>query len=279
MLLADSFSLHIDTTGVHSNILPIMINDMLDVILLAIIATVPGIYAGLFILKALKIRRESIKILAINIAIGILFAFLYDLLKSTSGISTGSLRTVTDVFNIIVFLVVFLSFTIVYRYINKKHQNNKYNNYYSILFYSAYLWAMLGVGLHTIGEGIVIGYDFRTGATSLSLAQVSSFILHKIGEGFTMSIFILCGKLKNIHILLIGAIATFPILVGASMGYSLFSPSIATYFFAGAAGATIFIITKFINMTKDTSLHNRTLIGILAGFLFMYFSGVIHQFE
>lgn len=256
-----------------------MINDILDVFILVFIATVPGIFIGLFILKALKVRSASIKIFAINISIGILFASLYDLFKSTSGISTGSLKTASDVYNIVFFLIIFLGFNLMYRHINKKHQNNQNNNYVSTIVYSAYLWALLGVGLHSMGEGIVIGYDFRTGATSLSFAQVSSFVLHKIGEGFTMSIFVVFGKLRNLHIFVIGSISTFPILIGSLMGYSLFSPSIATYFFAGAAGATVFIITKFITMVNNTNLYSKASWGILIGFLFMYLSGVVHQFE
>ena len=274
----------------------IIITDQLYVFLLSFLASIPAIYAGLFLLKLIKPLTESIALtraIVASISIGILFASFYDLTKETAGIGTGVLKSLIDVFSIIVFSAVLLSFIALHSYTNKTSgANNTTNNDVdnptiitstskTIPLVLIYAWAILGVGSHSIGEGIIMGYDFSTGATSLSTAQISSFILHKIGEGFTIGVLVTYGLFKNRHLLPMGAFAGVPTIVGAVMGFALFSPTLATYFFASAAGATIFIITRFVYLTTTTSSRysNGMLVGILAGFLFMYFSGVLHQFE
>ncbi|MGH9953507.1 MAG: hypothetical protein ACRD5J_17955, partial [Nitrososphaeraceae archaeon] len=237
------------------------------------------------------------------IGIGILFASFYDLAKGTAGIGAGTLRNVTDVINVITFSAVFAIFITLYAYTTKKNNVNKDNNRHAditattanspssatatigtvtIPLILIYAWSIFGVGSHSIGEGIIMGYDFATGSTSLSPAQISSFILHKIGEGFTIGVLLIFSLVnKNRHILILGAIAGLPTILGAGAGYALFPPTVATYFFAAAVGATISIIIIFVHvlLTTTASRYNILLIGILAGYLFMFLSGVLHQFE
>lgn len=255
----------------------ITISDTLDVYLLSLLASVPAIYIGLFFLKLIKARGESTKALAASISVGILLASFYDLTKGTAGIGTGVLKSVTDVFNVITFSAVFLGFIALYTYTKTKIVKN--NNDCTIdLLILTYAWTIFGIGLHSTGEGIIIGYDFATGVTSLSLAQISSFVLHKIAEGFTIGVLIIYGALKNRHALATGVIAGIPTVIGTAMGYALLPPTLHTYFFAASLGATIFIIIRLIHLITS-SRYNGILIGILAGFLFMYFAGVLHQFE
>ncbi|MGH9876128.1 MAG: hypothetical protein ACRD5H_00690 [Nitrososphaerales archaeon] len=278
----------------------ISISDAADVYLLSFLASVPAIYAGLFLLKLVKptARRESTKALAASIGVGILLASFYDLTKETAGISTGVLRSVEEAFNVITFSAVLLGFIALYAYTKRRDSANNVNDNdnpsavvgtsinnlktaTTVPLVLTYAWAILGVGLHSMGEGIIMGYDFSTGATSLSPSQISSFVLHKIGEGFTIGVLTMYNHnnttSKNRHLLATGAIAAVPTMAGAAMGYALFPSILSTYLFAAAAGATIFIITIFV--TLMASPRYSVPIGILVGFLFMYFSGVLHQFE
>lgn len=89
--------------------------------MLSFLASVPAIYAGLFLSKLIKPFRKltSTKTLAASISIGILFASFYDLTKETAGIGTGTLRNVTDVINVIAFSAVLLIFIALYIYTTK----------------------------------------------------------------------------------------------------------------------------------------------------------------
>ncbi|MGH9925371.1 MAG: hypothetical protein ACRD5B_08330, partial [Nitrososphaeraceae archaeon] len=275
--IIDFISLHI-VAGESGTGAAIIISDSLDVYLLSFLASVPAIYAGLFLSKIIKPIKKSTsyKVLAGSIGIGILFASFYDLAKGTAGLGTGTLRNVTDVLNIITFSAVLAIFIAVYAYTTKINNVNKNNNRQAdditattgnslssaittvstvtIPLILIYVWSIFGVGSHSIGEGIIMGYDFATGSTSLSPAQISSFILHKIGEGFTIGVLLLFSLVnKNRYIFITGAIAGLPTILGAGAGYALFPPSIATYFFAAAVGATISIIIIFVHVLLSTT--------------------------
>lgn len=319
--MLDVFLLHLNINpgmfGSGASI--ITISDALDVYVLSLLPSVPAVYAGLFLLKLIKQpRKESTRALGASIGVGILLSSFYDLIKETAGISTGTLRNLTDVFNVIVLSAVLLSF-IGISHASKKRSGdgNNDNNptdtkseastinganklrttMTAIAVPLVYSWAALGVGLHSVGEGIIMGYDFSTSATSMSPAQTSSFVLHKIGEGFTIGVLIMfsrgvggdsnnnsnntsSSKRYTLHTLAIGAIAAVPTVAGAAMGYALFPSTLSTYFFAASAGATIFIITRLAYLAANIRQHGSlVIIGILIGFLFFYFSGILHQFE
>lgn len=250
--------------------LGISITDPFDIYLFPLLASLPAIYAGIFWFKFIRSKSEASKDLAIYLAIGILLASLYDLTKETAGLSGSTLRSPADAFNVLAFSIALLGFIGIHAY--TKSANNA-----SLPLLTAYIWAILGVGLHSVGEGAIIGYDFSTGATSLSGFQIASFALHKAGEGFTIGILLMRGNFTTKHAIPTGILAGLPILVGAGMGFSGIPAVFATYFFAAAMGATIFVITKFVRLTG--SLKQTTAVGVLIGFLYMYFAGVLHQFE
>lgn len=250
--------------------LVISISDPLDVYLFSLLASLPAIYAGIFWFKFIRTKSEHSKDFAIYLAIGILLASLYDLTKETAGLSGSTLRSGTDALNVLAFSIALLGFIGIHAY--TKSANNA-----SVPLITAYIWAIVGVGLHSVGEGAIMGYDFSTGATSLSGFQISSFALHKAGEGFTIGILLMRGNLTAKHAIPTGLFAGLPTIAGAGLGFLGIPAIFATYFFAAAMGATIFVITKFVRLGWNAK--QSTLVGILIGFLYMYFAGVLHQFE
>lgn len=230
-------------------------------------ATTLPIYVGLF-LPRLSRWEGGKKAFLYGVGIGILFVSFFDLAKETAGISTSTLRGPLDVFNVLSLAFGLLAFLVLF----SKEWNERISS--SLLLY---LWALLGVGFHGVGEGIVIGYDFLTGATVFSFAQITSFVLHKVGEGITIGI-LLRERGDGIgHAGLSGLVAGSPAFLGALAGI-LGMPSYAsTFFFAVSAGATIFMATKFASLAGGTT--SRTVVGIFVAFLYMYVSGVLHQFE
>lgn len=250
--------------------LGIIISDPLDVYFFSLLASLPAIYAGIFWFKFIRSKSEASRDFAIYLAIGILLASLYDLTKETAGLSGSTLRSPADAFNVLAFSIALLGFIGINAY--TKSVNNA-----SVPLITAYIWAIVGVGLHSVGEGAIMGYDFSTGATSLSGFQIASFTLHKAGEGFTIGMLLMRGNFATKHAIPTGVLAGLPTLVGVGLGFSGIPAVFATYFFAAAMGAIIFVITKFVRLTG--SVKQTTVIGVLLGFLYMYFSGVLHQFE
>lgn len=250
--------------------LGISISDPLGVYLFSILASLLAIYAGIFWFKFIRSKSEPSKDFAIYLAVGILLASLYDLTKETVGLSGSTLRSPADALNVLAFSIALLGFIGIHAY--TKSANNA-----SVPLVTAYIWAIVGVGLHSVGEGAIIGYDFGTGATSLSGFQISSFTLHKAGEGFTIGMLLMRGNFPTKHAIPTGVLAGLPTIAGAGLGFSGIPAVFATYFFAAAMGATIFVITKFVRLTWNAK--QTTLIGVLIGFLYMYFAGVLHQFE
>ncbi len=235
---------------------------------LVFIASTLAIWAGLFLLKFLGRWKERNGALFIGVGVGILFASFLDLTKETAGIGTSSLRSPLDLLNLVALGTGLLAFLVF-------HASGREGSNPSLAL--LYLWAALGIGFHSAGEGMVIGYDFTTGATVLSLSQISSYLLHKAGEGLTIGLLLIQGGYRWRHAGLSGLIAGFPTLLGVFAGIAGIPASLSTLFFAVGAGATIYMVNKQAGLTGGPSY--KAVLGIFLGFLYMYFSGVLHQFE
>lgn len=234
------------------------------------VAMVP-IYLGISLPRLSGRWEGGRRALFYGAGIGILSASFFDLLKETRGISTGTLNSVTDLFNVLALVLGLAAFLAVHS-LAKRSQDGLSS--LPIL----YLWALLGVGFHSVGEGVIIGYDLVTGATVLSLPQLSSFALHKLAEGLTVGVLLVEGGYRLKHGGLSGLLAGFPIVLGTVAGISGLPAVLSTYFFATGAGATIYVLTRFATNLGSAS-SSKVVIGIMLGFLYMYLSGVLHQFQ
>jgi hypothetical protein len=198
--------------------------------------------------------------------VGILFALFFDLMKETSGIGTSTLASPIDFLN----LIALAAGLLVLLFLSSKAPGTRAN---LILFY---LWAVVGVGFHGLGEGIVIGYDFSTGATLLSLFQGLSYLAHKLGEGFTLGVLLAGNDYGTTQGLIGGFLAGSLILPGILAALLGLPGTLSTVFFAVGAGATMYVLAKFAALTGK--VRYGTVIALLLGFSYMYFAGVLHQF-
>lgn len=206
--------------------------------------------------------------LFVGFSIGVLLSSFYDLMKETSGLSGSTLRTVVDMANVLA-----LSLTLVGFYV----LHSRLSGEPAVPLALAYLWALLGVGFHSMGEGIVAGYDFGSGYTILSVTQVLSFALHKVGEGFTVGTLLAMSNMKILHSLSTAVIGGTPVVLGALLGLGGLPTGTSTVFFAAAVGATIYFVFRLSVIGGRES--PELVVAILLGFAYMYLSGVLHQLE
>lgn len=134
----------------------------------------------------------------------------------------------------------------------------------------------VGIGLHGVGEGIVIGYDLARGF-QVNVAygmQGLSYALHKAAEGLAIAVPLRYLKAPNYRKFIYpGLVAGTLVIVGAFLGL-VGAPGIwSTYFFSLGAAANVYIMTKLFSYS--TGEKNRFL-GFLIGGLFMYFAALIH---
>lgn len=221
---------------------------------------------GVLLVRAVRGWEQPRRRILSALVVGVLVANFYDLAKETAGLSGSTLRGVVDVLNVSFFAVALLGFYFAHQSLNGGGN-----------LWLAYLWALLGVGLHGMGEGIVIGYDFATGFTILSLPQALSFTLHKIAEGASIGVLVYAVRVGLTQSVTVSLVAGLPVAVGTLLGLFGLPGGTSTFFFASSAGATVYGMTTLF--TSDRNGVRRYAVWILVGFLYMYFAGVIHQFE
>jgi len=143
--------------------------------------------------------------------------------------------------------------------------------------WAAYLVAA-AIGLHAMGEGIVIGSNFvgqmEIGELS-TVFQGLSFALHKFLEGFTLSIF-LPSKVGTRTILMSVLLAGVPLLIGIPLGILAYPAILANFLFAAGAGASVFVILKIAWMIGESKPDLKTALGFLVGFVVVYLASLIH---
>lgn len=131
----------------------------------------------------------------------------------------------------------------------------------------AYMIA-LGLGLHSLGEGIAIGSALFTGEVSLAILLIIGFILDNVTEGPT----IVAAVSRDArtppiyHFLLLGVIAGGPVILGGWIAVFLFDPLLAAALLSIGIAAIAQVILEVIDLIRFDA---RTLldIGILSGFI------------
>ena len=141
----------------------------------------------------------------------------------------------------------------------------------------AYLVA-IGLGLHSIGEGLAIGTAFIQGEERLVMLLVIAFLLDNITEGPTIVAAVASDTEQPplSKFLLMGAIAGGPVIIGGWIGGFAESALLAALFFGLGLGAIIQVIyevLKFIGVQKGSSVRaaitQMNIIAFVVGFLIM----------
>jgi ZIP family zinc transporter len=147
------------------------------------------------------------------------------------------------------------------------------------LGYRAAFLVALGIGLHNLGEGLAIGSAYAIGSLALGAALVVGFALHNTTEGLAIVAPVAReGRARLDKLLLLGVLAGAPAVLGAWIGASAFHPSLAALMFGIGAGAIAQVVVQIAPQVRDESgrfLHPLASVGVLAGLLVMYVTGLL----
>lgn len=139
----------------------------------------------------------------------------------------------------------------------------------------AYLVA-LGLGLHSLGEGIAIGAALLIGEVSLATLLIIGFLLDNVTEGPTV-VAAVAHDLSTPplgHFVALGTIAGGPVVLGGWIAVVAFSPLLAAALLAIGIGAIAQVIWEVIDLIRIDAprlLTWQLLAGFLGGFGFMLF--------
>ena len=138
----------------------------------------------------------------------------------------------------------------------------------------------LGIGLHNLGEGLVVGAAFATGETALAAFLVIGFIIHNVTEGFGIAAPLT--KLRPTLLTFAGlaVLAGLPALLGVFLGAQAVSPYWSAVCFgigACAIAQVIFEITSWLARQGGASKRTQppVLGGIVAGLAVMYVTALL----
>lgn len=138
----------------------------------------------------------------------------------------------------------------------------------------AYLIA-LGLGLHSLGEGIAIGGALLTDEGRLALLLIVGFVLDNVTEGPTVVAAIArdTDRPPLFHFLILGTIAGGPVILGGWLAVALYSPLLAATLLAvgiGAIAQVIWEVADLIRFDAGHLLDRSIATGFVGGFLFMF---------
>ncbi len=107
----------------------------------------------------------------------------------------------------------------------------------------------LGIGLHNLGEGLVVGAAFASGETALAAFLVVGFVIHNVTEGFGIAAPLTGTRPPLAAFAGLAALAGLPALAGVFLGAQVVSPLWTAVCFgigAGAIAQVIFEITALL---------------------------------
>lgn len=141
----------------------------------------------------------------------------------------------------------------------------------------AYMIAV-GIGLHNLGEGLAIGAAYALGEIALGAFLVVGFMIHNTTEGLGIVAPVAKDRPRFSHLVVLGAIAGIPTIVGAWIGGFTYAPTLAVLFLAVGAGAIFQVVYELVGMIRrqdeagGVALLN--LAGLTLGLLIMYVTGI-----
>jgi zinc transporter ZupT len=138
----------------------------------------------------------------------------------------------------------------------------------------------LGIGLHNLGEGLVVGAAFATGAAALATFLVVGFILHNVTEGIGIAAPLLRARPPLIAFAALAALAGLPAVLGVWAGSQAVSPFLVALCFGVGAGAILQVIIEITGFTlradgAATLARPAYAGGIVAGLAVMYTTALL----
>lgn len=137
----------------------------------------------------------------------------------------------------------------------------------------------LGIGLHNLGEGLAIGASYATGEIALGTFLVIGFLLHNTTEGLGIVTPLADQRPRLLSLVLLGALAGVPTVIGAWVGGFTYSPLLTTLFFAVGVGAIVAVVYELYRLFSRRASAGLTAplnsAGFLVGMLIMYATGLL----
>ena len=138
----------------------------------------------------------------------------------------------------------------------------------------------LGIGLHNLGEGLVVGSAFVHGDVSMGTRLVLGFTLHNITEGLAIVVPLAACTTGVARIVGLGLLAGLPTIAGTLIGGFFFSQLWAVIFFGMAAGAifqVVWIISQgpSLRSSDGEMAVPENFIGVFAGIAIMFVTGLL----
>ena len=140
------------------------------------------------------------------------------------------------------------------------------------------LLVAIGIGLHNLGEGLVIGSAYAVGALALGAALVVGFALHNTTEGLAIVAPVSEERPRIRRLVLFGLIAGAPAILGSWIGASAFDPNLAALMFGLGVGAIARVVVQLAPQVRDRHgrlLHPLAAGGVVAGLAIMYTTGLL----
>jgi len=152
--------------------------------------------------------------------------------------------------------------------------------------YVIVLLVALGIGFHSLGEGVEIGslisYSNLANPEANLVTAIGglgsgvAYVLHKFLEGFVIGVFAVAANIRFARRLAVGLVAGIPTIIGLIA--SLYVSVDAAYFFALGGAAVIYIEAKLIpNFVRRDSILLYVAVWLL-GFYLMYLAGLFHSY-
>ena len=263
---------------------------MIDYIQLLLLGGFAGFTIFLGIPLALLPARNKMKGFLNSIAIGILIFILFDVLEvawvygfepaweNLTNATYGSVLLTTMFFGIAIGLIGLAFYQEKFK--SKKPKNNNlisenFVNSQMVNISSTKLSLMIaiGIGVHNLSEGLVIGQSYAQNNINLAVILIIGFGAHNATEGFGIIGPLVGNKEKPSigYLVSLGLIGGGPTFIGTILG-TIFVSEIANIFFLSlAAGALIYVIL-LMNSSTGKSLKiplamAGIFIGLVAGFL------------
>lgn len=140
------------------------------------------------------------------------------------------------------------------------------------------LLVAIGIGLHNLGEGLLIGSAYAAGALALGAFLVVGFAIHNTTEGLAIVAPLSRTRASLGRLAGLGLIAGAPAVLGAWIGASVFTPSLVSILFGAGIGAIAQVVVQIWPSLRPTAggrLDQTAFAGLLGGAAVMYATGLL----
>lgn len=214
--------------------------------------------AGLFLGAAL--RKAAPRVLP-PFAFGVALLLFVDLFAESADLGRGT----EDAATIVTLLAAFLTGGALFAAVSGRAGD------------AALAWAF-GLGLHGLGEGLVVAIDAASGHAAFTPTQTASYLLHKLFEGASVAALLAAGEPPRV-----GRLATFvalialPVSLGALLPLAGIGGGAGLLIFALGAGANLLAILGLGARAGVSDRRGPVAAAALIGAASIYLAGLLHE--